>query len=113
MILTAGQISDYTGARELVDDLPADARRLVADRGCDANWFRNALKKRQIDPCIPPRRNRVEPIAWDPELYRKRHRIENLFARLKDWRRVAMRHDRCLEVFLSACLLAVIVIFWL
>jgi len=55
----------------------------------------------------------VEPIDWDPGLYMQRHRVENLFARLKDWRRVAMRHDRCPEVFLSACLLAAIVMFWL
>jgi len=113
MIVTAGQISDHTGARRLVGDLPGDARRLVADRGHDADRFRNALREGRIDPCIPPRRNRVEPIAWDPELYRKRHRSENLFARLKDWRRVAMRHDRCPEVFLSACLLAATVMFWL
>jgi len=56
---------------------------------------------------------RVEPVDRDPEIYRKRHRIENLFARLKEWRRVAMLHDRCPEVFLSACLFAVIVMFWL
>jgi len=74
-------------------------------------WFRNTLKERKIDPCIPPRRKRVEPVDRDPELYRKRHRIENFFARLKDWRRVAMRYDRCPEVFLSACLLAAIVMF--
>jgi len=113
MIPTAGQNGDHTGARRLVGDLPGDARRLFADRGCDADRFRNALREGRIEPCIPPRRNRVEPIAWDPELYVQRHRVENLFARLKDWRRVAMRHDRCPEVFLSACLLAAIVMFWL
>ncbi|MCR9070078.1 transposase, partial [Pseudophaeobacter sp.] len=45
--------------------------------------------------------------------YRKRHKIENSFARLKDWRRVATRYDRCPKVFLSACALAAVVMFWL
>ena len=44
---------------------------------------------------------------------RKRHRIENSFARLKDWRRIATRYDRCQKVFLSACALAAGVMFWL
>jgi len=55
----------------------------------------------------------VEPVDWDPGLYMQRHRIENFFGRLKDWRRIATRHDRCPEVFLSACLLAATVMFWL
>jgi len=40
--MTAGQVSDYTGAA-LLDDLPK-AQWLLGDRGCDAGWFRNALQ---------------------------------------------------------------------
>jgi transposase len=36
-----------------------------------------------------------------------------MFARLKDWRRIATRYDRCAKVFLSACALAAVVLFWL
>ncbi len=36
-----------------------------------------------------------------------------MFARLKDWRRIATRYGRCPILFLSACALAAIVIFWL
>ena len=28
-------------------------------------------------------------------LYKQRHKIENMFAKLKDWRRIATRYDRC------------------
>ena len=52
-------------------------------------------------------------IPNDEARYRKRHKIENSFARLKDWRRVATRYDRCPKVFLSACALAAVVMFWL
>ncbi|MCA3461653.1 MAG: IS5/IS1182 family transposase, partial [Rhodobacter sp.] len=41
------------------------------------------------------------------------HRIENMFARLKDWRRIATRYDRCPILFLSACALAATVMYWL
>jgi len=112
MIPTAGQISDYTGTRTLVKMLPDGAKRLVADRGYDADWFRESLKETKIVLCIPPRRNRVEPIDQDPKLYKRRYLVENFFGRIKDWRRVAMRHDRCPEVFLPACALAAIVMFW-
>jgi transposase len=36
-----------------------------------------------------------------------------MFGRLKDWRRVATRYDRCPVVFLSAVALAATVLFWL
>jgi len=42
-----------------------------------------------------------------------RHKVENLFAKLKDWRPVATRYDRCAHIFLSAVFLAAILIFWL
>jgi hypothetical protein len=41
------------------------------------------------------------------------NRIEIMFGRLKDWRRVATRYDRCPKVFLSAIALAATVIHWL
>jgi transposase len=36
-----------------------------------------------------------------------------MFRWLKDWRRIAIRYDRCPKVFLSAIALAATVIFWL
>ena len=112
MFLSAGQTSDYIGARALLSSIP-QAGVLLADRGYDADWFRNALIKRDIQPCIPSRKNRTTVIDHDRDLYRKRHRIENTFARIKDWRRIATRYDRCPILFLSACALAATVIYWL
>ena len=112
MFLSAGQTSDYIGARALLTSIP-QAGALLADRGYDADWFRNALIKRGISPCIPSRKGRLVHIPHDAALYRLRHRIENMFARLKDWRRIATRYDRCPILFLSACALAATVMFWL
>ena len=112
MFLTAGQRSDHIGARALLDSLPP-AKHMLADRGYDANWYLEALQEKGITPCIPSRKGRKVPIPHDADRYKKRHKIENSFTRLKDWRRVATRYDRCPKVFLSACALAAVVMFWL
>jgi transposase len=36
----------------------------------------------------------VDPPNWEPALYARRHPVENLFASLKDWVRLAFRRDR-------------------
>ena len=58
---------------------------LLADRGYDATWFRNALTDMAIQPCIPARKTRKVPVEYDADLSKKRHKIENTFARIKDW----------------------------
>ena len=110
--MTAGQVSDYAGAAALLGSLPK-AERLLADRGYDADWFRDALKDKGIKPCIPGRESRSKPIKHDRRRYKRRNRIEIMFGRLKDWRRVATRYDRCPKVFLSAIALAATVMCWL
>jgi transposase len=76
--ITAGQISDYTGAAALLNSLP-DADWLLADRGYDADWFREALKDKGIRPCIPGRKSRSKAIRYDKRRYRRRNRIERMF----------------------------------
>ena len=110
--MTAGQVSDYIGARALVSNLPA-AEWLLGDRGCDTDWFREARVTMGIKPCIPGRKLRNKAIKYNKRRYKKRNRIEIMFGRLKDWRRVATRYDRCPKVFMSAIALAVSVLIWL
>jgi transposase len=112
MLLSEGQMSDHKGARLVLPALPP-AKHLIADRGYDSNAFRSALLARGIAPCIPSTRSRKTPIPHDAVLYRQRHRIENMFGRLKDWRRIATRYDRCAHTFFSAICIAATVIFWL
>ena len=112
LFVTAGQVSDYIGARALLSSLP-DVKWLLGDRGYDADWFREALQHKGIRPCIPGRRQRKAPGKYDKRRYKRRNRIEIMFGRLKDWRRGATRYDRCPKVFLSAIALAALAIYWL
>jgi transposase len=112
LLLTEGQMSDHKGAALLLPVLPA-ARELLGDRGYDSNRFRAALCQRGITPCIRSTRSRKVALPYDKVLYRQRHRIENAFGRLKDWRRIAMRYDRCAHTFFSAICIAATVSFWM
>ncbi|RPD43356.1 IS5 family transposase, partial [Paracnuella aquatica] len=112
LFVTAGPVSDYIGARALLSSLPK-VDWLLGDRGYDADWFRDALKDKGIRACIPGRKQRKTTVKYDKRRYKRRNRIEIMFGRLKDWRRIATRYDRCPKVFLSAIALAATVMFWL
>ena len=107
MLLSEGQMSDHTGAKLLYSSLPP-AETLIADKGYDSEEFREALAARNIKACIPPKRNRKIQYAFDKQLYKTRHKIENMFGKLKDWRRISTRYDRCAHTFFSAiCIVTV------
>ena len=112
MLLSEGQMSDYKGAALMLPALPK-AKELLGDKGYDADWFRQALAERGIAACIPAKSNRKILLEHDRALYRHRHKIENMFGRLKDWRRIHTRYDRCAHTFMSAIFIAAVVIFWL
>ena len=100
------------GAAALLSSLPG-AAWLIGDRGYDADWFQDALKGKGIKPCILGRKSRSKAVRYDRRRYKRRNRIEIMFGRLKDWRRIATRYDRCPKVFLFALVLAATVLFWL
>lgn len=80
------------------------------DRGYGVDWFRDALRDKGMRACIPGRKQRKTPLQYDKRSYKRRNGIGIMLGRLKDWRRVAARHDRCPKVFLSAAALAATVI---
>jgi len=59
--MSAGETSDYTGAAALLNSLPP-AQWLLAERGYDADWFREGLKNKGIKACIPGRKSRTKPV---------------------------------------------------
>ena len=111
LFVTAGPVGDHIGVRAPLGSLPK-VDWLLGDRGHDADWFRDALKDKGIRACIPGRKQRKTTVKYDKRRYKRRNRIEIMFGRLKDWRRIATRYDRCPKVFLSAIALAATVMFW-
>ena len=111
-VLTPGNTHDLAGARALFE-ITRPARRLLADRAYDARSLRDWLAERGVEAVIPPNPTRKHPHSYDAEAYKARNRIERMFGRLKDFRRIATRYDKRADAFLSAVFLAAAFMWWL
>ncbi|MDE0408257.1 MAG: IS5 family transposase [Alphaproteobacteria bacterium] len=109
--LTPGQAHDLVGVGALLKRIPAP-RRLIADRAYDARRLRDWLTERGCEPVIPPNPTRKNPHSFDAAAYKLRNRIERMFCRLKDFRRIATRYDKRADTFLSAVFIAAILAWW-
>lgn len=99
-------------AREVIDAVPGRMKRLIADRGYDADALRGTLRATGTTPIILGRRTRKKPVRHDRTRYKSRCRIEVAFCRLKDFRRVATLYDKLAANFASAIALAAVIAFW-
>ena len=88
-------------------------KRIIADRGYDANRLRATLREQGTIPVILGRRNRKRPIQYDERRYKDRWRVEAMFCRLKDFRRIATRYDKLARNYLSAVAIDAAIAFWL
>jgi transposase len=109
--LTGGEVADISAAPALLAKIDR-LRRLIGDKGYDADSLRAALRNQQATPVIPGRSNRKRKIRHDRGRYRERWRIEAAFCRLKDFRRIATRYDKLAGNFLSAVALAAVIAHW-
>jgi len=105
-VLTGGETSDYLAVPELLDMPVAKPQAMLADKGYDGGEVRSSLLMHGILPVIPPKSNRTGPIACDFERYKDRNRIERMFNRLKQFRRIAMRYDKTAKSYLGFLCLA-------
>jgi len=64
-----GQMSDVRGGLALLKALPP-GKVLLADKGYDADWFRESLQHKGSAACIPARCGRKNPARHDPKRYR-------------------------------------------
>ena len=81
-------------------------RLFLADKGYDGDDVRSSLLMRGIQPVIPPKSNRRNPPACDYKAYKDRNRIERMFNKLKQFRRIATRFDKTAKSYLGFLCLA-------
>ena len=75
---------------------------IVGDKGFDGDRLREACLDRDVNPNIPLKSNRdPEKWAWDPGGYRERNRVERLFGKAKQFRRVATRYEKLKATYLG------------
>lgn len=80
----------------------------MADRGYDSDALCDLLRAQNNEPVISGGKNRKVKIVYDKAVYRLRGRIEQFFGKLKESRRLAMRHEKVDHVFMAFIALAII-----
>jgi len=104
--LTGGEVDDSKAAYELIEKLPT-AEYTIADRGYDSEDIREQIRKKSSTPVIPRKKNSKTgnaDIDWC--LYKYRHLVENVFARLKQFRAIATRYDKLKRNYASMLAMA-------
>ena len=107
--LSAGQAADVTVAPVLLAGV-AEGCRVIADKAYDTNPFRTLLAQIGLRACIPSSSRRLAAIPYAKATYKKRHRVENFFQKLKRYRRIATRYDKLAETFFGFLLLAIVLV---
>jgi transposase len=111
LLVAQGNLHDVMMAEELLS-AAGPVERLIADKAYDTNRLRTVLQQRGIEAVIPSSGRRKPLIPYDRAAYRQRNLIERMFARLKDFRRVATRYDKLARNYLSGIILAAATIRW-
>jgi len=91
-VLLPGQRFDTIGVPPLIEGVAFDA--LIADKAYDSDSIIAALDARGAKAVISQHPRRARPLRIDEEMYKWRHLIENLFCKLKEFKRIAMRSDK-------------------
>ena len=92
VMLMPGQAHDMKGVAPLIRGVSFEA--LMEDKAFDANWLIDELDARGATAVIPLRENRHQQRDYDTHAYKWRHLIENYFAKIKEFRGIAMRYDK-------------------
>ena len=107
-VLLPGQRFDTVGLAPLIQDLDFDA--LIGDMAFDSNTLLAELDARGAQVVIAQHPRRALPRSIDREIYKWRHLIENFFAKLKEFKWIAMRSDKTDQSFSAMIHLAAAVI---
>ena len=99
-IITQGTSADCSQAGVLIEGVKAEY--LLADRGYDSDAVIHQAIVQGMKAVIPPRKNRKLQRAYDREVYKMRHLVENAFLHLKRWRGIATRYAKNTASFLAA-----------
>ena len=104
--LTGGEVHDAKVAPEFIKNLPV-ADYTIADRGYDSEEIREQIKQKSSIPVLPRKKNsKIGNGDIDWGLYKYRHLVENIFARLKQFRSIATRYDKLKRNYASMLAMA-------
>ena len=94
VVMTPGQAHDVTAFPALMQEIDCDPEQMRGDKGYDSQAVRRDIAQRGGKAEIPSTATRKIQHTVDKALYALRNRIERLFNRAKNSRRVATRYDK-------------------
>jgi transposase len=104
--ITGGEVHDARAATEVISKVKT-AEHFVADKGYDSEKIRDQARAAGMNPVIPRKSNSKRPNPeFDKHLYKMRHLVENLFARLKHYRSIATPFEKLARNFKSLVYIA-------
>jgi transposase len=103
IVVTGGQIPDVSEFDSVFQAIPEEngLKNGIMDKGYDSDEIRRKLAEAKMASVIPPRSNRIVPIAYDEQLYKQRNRIERFINRIKQFRRIATRYEKLAGMYLA------------
>ena len=108
-----GQAHDAPQLEAILDQTKArvpDMKEVVGDKGFDGEPQRRACTDRGATRVIPHKSNSKRPGRLNKKAYRERNKIERLFGKLKEFRRVATRYEKMKQTYLGMIHLALVFI---
>ena len=107
-LITDGTTHDAKVAPELLSKVSLKATEYVsADKGYDSDNLRETITQQSVKAIIPKKRNTTaNNNHMDWYIYRIRHLVENVFARLKHFRGIATRYDKLKQHYENTVALA-------
>jgi transposase len=97
---------------EEILNTPRAPLAVTADKAYDSVKVRQQIMDEGALPVIPSRCTATKKAYCPKRFYRRRHKIENFFCRIKDWRRIATRYDKLARNFLAATIV-VRALYWI
>jgi transposase len=74
---------------------------LAMDKGYEDDATRQLVKDKGFNPLVPPKSNRRKPWKYNKKLYKRRNEVEQLFRRMKRFRRVCTRYEKLDIMYLA------------
>ena len=96
-VVLPGPSHDRMAIPDLLQDIAFTT--WIGDKAFDSDALLDRLAEHGVKTVIPPKKNRTLPRTFDRDTYRERHRIENVFCKIKAFRAIATRYDKTASRF--------------
>jgi transposase len=108
LVMTQGQMHESVVAEELLEGKASE--NVIADSAYDTNQLRKLITAKGKTAVIPNQGRRIERFEYDKDKYKERHLVECFFQKIKNWRRIATRYEKTVDMFKGMVTIACVLV---